>query len=107
MTPAPGIPTGPAALTHSVASTQTAFEAITQNRDVSSRAMEEAVARSSLTGDPAAKVFDKYFVLKSLTVEDMDLSVRNGIWATQAHNEEALNKAYEVSTIPSSLYDYA
>ena len=39
---------------------------------------------------------DKFFVVKSLTVEDLELSVRNGIWATQAHNEEALNKAYEV-----------
>lgn len=34
--------------------------------------------------------------MKSLTIEDMELSVRNKIWATQAHNEEALNRAYEV-----------
>jgi hypothetical protein len=40
---------------------------------------------------------DKYFVVKSLTVEDLELSVRNGIWATQSHNEDTLNKAYEVS----------
>jgi hypothetical protein len=45
----------------------------------------------------AAKVKEKFFVVKSLTVEDLDTSVRNGIWATQAHNEAALNKAYEVS----------
>jgi hypothetical protein len=38
---------------------------------------------------------DKFFVVKSLTVEDMELSIRNGIWATQSHNEEALNKAYQ------------
>ncbi|TVY49007.1 Zinc finger CCCH domain-containing protein [Lachnellula occidentalis] len=38
---------------------------------------------------------DKFFIVKSLTVEDLDLSVRNGIWATQSHNEEALNKAYK------------
>ena len=44
-----------------------------------------------------AKVKEKFFVVKSLTVEDLELSVRNGIWATQAHNEAALNKAYEVS----------
>ncbi|KAI8624669.1 hypothetical protein F5Y19DRAFT_467649 [Xylariaceae sp. FL1651] len=37
---------------------------------------------------------DKFFILKSLTVEDLDLSVRNGVWATQSHNEEALNKAF-------------
>ena len=40
---------------------------------------------------------DKFFIVKSLTVEDLELSVRNGIWATQSHNEEALNKAYQVS----------
>lgn len=39
---------------------------------------------------------DKFFVLKSLTVEDLELSVRTGIWATQAHNEESLNKAFKV-----------
>lgn len=39
---------------------------------------------------------DKFFILKSLTVEDLELSVRNGVWATQSHNEEALNNAYKV-----------
>ena len=42
------------------------------------------------------RVKEKFFVVKSLTVEDLEMSVRNGIWATQAHNEAALNKAYEV-----------
>ncbi|KAK8088130.1 hypothetical protein PG997_003091 [Apiospora hydei] len=28
-------------------------------------------------------------------VEDLELSVRNGVWATQSHNEEALNDAYK------------
>jgi hypothetical protein len=41
---------------------------------------------------------DKFFIVKSLTVEDLELSVRNGIWATQPHNEESLNKAYQVIT---------
>lgn len=40
---------------------------------------------------------DKFFILKSLTVEDLDLSIRNGVWATQSHNEEALNEAFKVS----------
>lgn len=96
-TPGTGAPTGPAALMPTVAYTQTAFEAIQQNREVSSRAEEEASAESSRTGETNTKVTDKYFVMKSLTVEDMELSVRNSIWATQSHNEEALNKAYEVS----------
>ncbi|KAH8675527.1 YT521-B-like domain-containing protein [Xylariales sp. PMI_506] len=40
---------------------------------------------------------DRFFVLKSLTVEDLDLSVRNGVWATQSHNEESLNTAFKSS----------
>lgn len=39
---------------------------------------------------------DKFFILKSLTVDDLDLSVTTGIWATQSHNEEALNNAFKV-----------
>lgn len=40
---------------------------------------------------------DRIFIVKSLTVEDLDLSVRNGIWATQNHNETALNHAFETA----------
>lgn len=95
--PSSGIPTGPAALAPPSAQSQTAFEAITQNREISSRAEEQALAGPSQESTANPKFTNKYFVLKSLTVEDMELSVRNGIWATQAHNEDALNKAFEVS----------
>jgi len=106
-TSAPGIPTGPASLMPAVAYTQTAFEAITQNREVSSKALEGAAAELSRAGEPAVKAHDKYFVLKSLTVEDMELSVRNSIWATQSHNEEALNKAYNVSQTNYLHYEFS
>jgi len=39
---------------------------------------------------------DRFFVLKSLTIEDIELSARTGIWATQSHNEATLNKAFKV-----------
>jgi len=39
---------------------------------------------------------ERYFVLKSLTLQDLDVSVRTGYWATQPHNEDALNKAFKV-----------
>lgn len=96
--PSPGheTPTAPAAFMPSIAQNQTAFESITQNREVSSKAMSNAAAASSQKGDSSSEVFDKYFIMKSLTVEDMELSVRNGIWATQGHNEDALNDAYKV-----------
>lgn len=95
-TASPGVPTGPAALLPAAVQSQTAFEAIAQNREISSRA-EELAQADSPDGTGTSKAVDKYFVLKSLTVEDMELSVRNSIWATQAHNEDALNKAFEVS----------
>jgi len=38
---------------------------------------------------------ERYFILKSLTVEDLGISVKNGIWATQSHNEELLNAAFQ------------
>jgi hypothetical protein len=47
---------------------------------------------------------DKFFIVKSLTVEDLELSVRNGIWATQSHNEEALNNAYQACYVPSKYF---
>jgi hypothetical protein len=46
----------------------------------------------------AATAKERYFIVKSLTLQDLESSVRNGIWATQSHNEETLNKAYEVRT---------
>jgi hypothetical protein len=44
---------------------------------------------------------DKFFILKSLTVENLELSVRTGIWATQPHNEDILNNALEVGAVGS------
>ncbi|KAH8432562.1 putative YT521-B-like splicing factor [Aspergillus melleus] len=38
---------------------------------------------------------NRYFIVKSLTVEDLEFSRRSGIWATQSHNEDCLNQAYE------------
>lgn len=73
---------------------QSAKDTIMLNREVSSKA-DETVRK--LEG--GNKINDKYFIVKSLTVEDLELSTQNGIWATQAHNEDALNKAYEVGTV--------
>ena len=93
-----GIPTGPAALMPA-AQSQPATEAIAQNREISSQAEEKAILEAAQRGTSIVKAPEKFFIMKSLTVEDMMLSVRNGIWATQAHNEAALNKAYEVSLL--------
>ena len=47
------------------------------------------------TTNSSNRVQDKYFIVKSLTVQDLEASVHNGIWATQSHNEEVLNRAFE------------
>lgn len=41
---------------------------------------------------------DRFFVLKSLTREDLEQSVKTGIWATQSHNEHLLNNAFKVGS---------
>ena len=43
------------------------------------------------------RVPEKYFVVKSLTLQDLEASVRNGIWATQSHNESTLNQAFNAA----------
>jgi RNA recognition motif-containing protein len=64
---------------------------------------EAVVAETAITvePEPLEKVKEKFFVVKSLTVEDLERSVASGIWATQAHNENALNTAFQVSSAPN------
>lgn len=47
--------------------------------------------------DGRMKIPEKFFILKSLTLEDLESSLATKSWATQPHNEDALNKAYEDS----------
>ncbi|KAK9856085.1 hypothetical protein WJX84_005291 [Apatococcus fuscideae] len=39
----------------------------------------------------------RYFLLKSVSIDNIEKSVAEGVWATQKHNEEKLNKAFETS----------
>jgi len=64
--------------------------------DQSSSTKEDGI-QAKATSVEGGQQKDKFFILKSLTVEDLELSIQNGVWATQAHNEEALNKAFKVS----------
>jgi RNA recognition motif-containing protein len=100
--PASGVPTGPSAMVGNqqahvspprtpkpdgevIASLQDGVPASPPQKD-GEEAPEAAISSS------------KYFIVKSLTLQDLELSVRNGIWATQSHNEDILNKAFRVST---------
>ncbi|KAJ5739665.1 Nucleotide-binding alpha-beta plait [Penicillium manginii] len=49
------------------------------------------------TQDGNARSIDRYFIVKSLTVDDLELSKQSGIWATQTHNETSLNQAFETT----------
>lgn len=95
------VPTGPAALTPPQPSLTPS--PVSENEKVSKKADEKA-QDSDKESSSISK--DKFFVVKSLTVEDLELSVRNGIWATQIHNEEALNKAYQVRSSRGSTEIY-
>ncbi|KAG8525399.1 uncharacterized protein KY384_009043 [Bacidia gigantensis] len=92
--PVPGAPAAPSALMPESKASEIGPEASNQLSHVSSRGSDDAAA-SFRRGSQTGKVPDRYFIMKSLTLEDMQLSVRNKIWATQAHNEQALNEAYE------------
>ena len=52
---------------------------------------------SAQTISSTTKVPEKFFIVKSLTLQDLEASVRNGIWATQSHNESTLNAAFNAA----------
>ncbi|RHZ84746.1 hypothetical protein Glove_77g26 [Diversispora epigaea] len=62
----------------------------------------QRIRQPSASMSPASSVssskplsHNRYFILKSLTQDDLDISVQSGLWATQPHNEAALNKAFK------------
>lgn len=100
--PASGVPTGPSAMlgTHQCAASPPTSpkqdgEAVDGLQDGVSDSPADQVDGETHTSSTAA---NKYFIVKSLTLQDLELSIRNGIWATQSHNEEVLNKAYQVGS---------
>ncbi|KAL1304621.1 hypothetical protein AAFC00_003588 [Neodothiora populina] len=56
---------------------------------------DSRVAAGNASAPGHNHVEGKYFIVKSLTLQDLEASVRNGVWATQAHNEAALNEAFQ------------
>ncbi|KAK5675741.1 hypothetical protein LTS10_011468 [Elasticomyces elasticus] len=64
-----------------------------QGRTAKTPELEDGVERAPLAAG-TTRTPEKYFIIKSLTVQDLEASVRNGTWATQSHNEEALNSAF-------------
>lgn len=60
--------------------------------DGTDAATEKPVSSST----PGARIPERFFIVKSLTMQDLEASVRDGIWATQSHNENELNRAFDV-----------
>ncbi|PHH90931.1 hypothetical protein CDD83_2230 [Cordyceps sp. RAO-2017] len=89
-------PTGPAASSVVVAVPADAAHDSPASDPVSPgpAASQASKPRTNSAGEGNAQN-DRFFILKSLTMEDLELSVRTGIWATQSHNEEALNTAFK------------
>ncbi|KAJ7358216.1 YT521-B-like domain-containing protein [Mycena albidolilacea] len=55
-------------------------------------------ASTSTSSSTLARYFpQRFFILKSLTREDLDVSVRTGVWATQRHNESVLDRAFRTA----------
>lgn len=73
---------------------------------------EPAMAHESITDNlptstsesrsEAARVSERFFIIKSLTIEDLDASARDGTWATQNHNERRLNEAFKVRSLAAT-----
>ncbi|KAG5980350.1 hypothetical protein E4U55_004109 [Claviceps digitariae] len=96
------VPTGPAPAPSaaSLTSTNKAESEIEASIEESKLPGADCSETASFVAQPTQDVqirsnTDKFFILKSLTTEDLDLSVKTGIWATQSHNEESLNRAFQ------------
>ncbi|KAL5121787.1 hypothetical protein ACEQ8H_000002 [Pleosporales sp. CAS-2024a] len=93
-----GVPTGPSAM----AGSQQTNASLPQSPSADGAAVENV--QDGPTDDSPCRDVDvnsgtssspnRYFIVKSLTLQDLELSVRNGIWATQSHNEDVLNQAF-------------
>ncbi|KAI0429292.1 YT521-B-like domain-containing protein [Xylaria sp. FL1042] len=90
-------PTGPAAISssaQSLSADQTPLNSPSNKSTHSSSTQEVGASAKSTPVATGAQQKDKFFILKSLTVEDLELSIQNGVWATQSHNEGTLNDAF-------------
>lgn len=78
-----------------VASSSSLGNESSSNQESSSGSLSYSSTNSSLFRHPAFR--NRYFILKSLTDEELEQSVRTGLWATQPHNEPVLDQAFRNS----------
>ncbi|KAI1422640.1 YT521-B-like domain-containing protein [Xylaria sp. FL1777] len=88
-------PTGPAAISSSVQAVSADPTSLSSpSKSTNSSFTQVGASTKSTPIANGTQQKDKFFILKSLTVEDLELSIQNGVWATQSHNEETLNEAF-------------
>lgn len=99
--PASGVPTGPSSMVGTQQTSASPSMSPKQDSEAVEGFQEGTPKAPALQSDEETVVHstaaNKYFIVKSLTLQDLELSIRNGIWATQSHNEDVLNKAYRVN----------
>lgn len=64
-------------------------------KDVPSLDVKEELSISNPSHTRANPIH--YFIMKSLTKNELAWSVANNVWTTQSHNERALNEAFTVT----------
>jgi hypothetical protein len=84
-------PEGP---NHDVAVGKPLSPVIVNGAPVTSSRTNQQAKSSTLVAPKFPKAF---FILKSLTLQDLEESVQNGIWTTQSHNEAKLNQAFNAA----------
>jgi RNA recognition motif-containing protein len=99
-TPSPAIPTGPSSAAGTTirrlsAASSSRSPVLDASREINEHELHNEEPKINESAS-SAKVPEKFFVVKSLTLQDLEQSVRNGIWATQAHNEQSMNNAFKV-----------
>ncbi|KAI9781993.1 MAG: hypothetical protein M1839_005586 [Geoglossum umbratile] len=95
-TPPASTPIGPSSSTQALSSEHLSQPPATHIADLQGEEGDVSIA-DGVPKEGPERLKERYFIVKSLTVEDLDISVQNGTWATQSHNEEALDKAFESS----------
>ena len=88
---------------HSVA-VEDSVESTESERNSSSLSGLPRGSETDSKAPPVNHAKKRFFIMKSLATEDLESSVRDGQWATQQHNETALNEAFEVGRYRSVAY---
>lgn len=93
-TPKPGILV-PDSIAHLDPGRDVAIEHERSDSNSASNSLSYASTNSSLLRHPLFR--ERFFILKSHSVRDLDTSTQTGMWTTQPHNEAVLDQAFRNS----------